>query len=494
MAARDYDTVVIGAGNAALSAAVAAHNEGARVLVLERSSQALRGGNTYFTGGLFRFPFDGLDTIRAIVDLTPSELESIVLQPYSEDDFFADIARVTEYLADPDLADHVVTNAYETLRWLKEQGIRFILTSGVTVGGKLHFEGNLVIEAVGGGAGLSDNWFEVIGQKGIEVWYETRAVKLLTADDNTVAGVRVKRGGRYQDIKAPTVVLACGGYEASPEMRARYLGPNWDLVKVRGTPCNTGDGIKMALELGAELCGHWSGCHSVQWDANSPAYGDKKLIERFHKHQYIFGILVNQNGERFLDEAADHHRYTYAKYGREVLKQPGRIAFQVFDQQVADLLKQPYWLPQVSRETAHSLEELAGKLGIPVEGFVRTVREFNAAVQDTPFDPSRLDGKRTRGLSPDKSNWALRIEKPPFIAYPVTCGITFTFGGVRTNTRAEVIDQEGVPIPGLFVAGEMVGGLWYNNYPSGSGLMAGAVFGRTAGVSAARYATAAARS
>jgi tricarballylate dehydrogenase len=291
-----------------------------------------------------------------------------------------------------------------------------------------------------------------------------------------------------ETIPAGAVVLAAGGFEANVEMRTRYLGPNWDMARVRGTPYNTGDGIRMALDIGAQPWGHWSGCHSVQWDLNAPWHGDRKVGDNFQKHSYPVGIIVNIHGRRFVDEGADFRNYTYVKYGKEVIQQPRRAAFQIFDQKVVHLLREEYRIREVTKAEAGTLEELARKLEIDVDGFVRTVREYNAAVQPGPFNPAVKDGKGTVGIAPPKSNWAQPIDTPPYLGYAVTTGITFTFGGLRISPEARVIDCEQHPIPGLYACGELVGGLFYNNYPGGSGLMAGSVLGRIAGRSAAAFA------
>jgi tricarballylate dehydrogenase len=269
-------------------------------------------------------------------------------------------------------------------------------------------------------------------------------------------------------------------------MRARYLGPDWELAKVRGTQFNTGDGIRISLDIGAMPYGHWSSCHAVAWDLNAPPCGNRRIGDLYQKHSYPFGLIVNINGERFVDEGADFRNYTYAKYGREILKQPQRVAFQLFDARVQSLLRDEYRIAQVTKATANTIDELAVTLGVDREGLARTVEEFNTAVQPGSFDPTRLDGKRTEGIAPPKSNWALPLDTPPYTGYAVTCGITFTFGGLRINRDAQVLDSEGQPIPGLYAAGEIVGGLFYYNYAGGSGLMAGSVFGKIAGASAAR--------
>jgi len=241
----------------------------------------------------------------------------------------------------------------------------------------------------------------------------------------------------------------------------------------------------MALEIGALPWGHWSGCHSVQWDANAPWHGDRKVGDNFQKHSYPLGVIVNLRGERFVDEGADFRNYTYVKYGRAVIEQPRRAAFQIFDAKVVHLLREEYRIREVTKAEDVTLEGLAAKLEIDVAGFARTVAAFNAAVEPGTFNPAIKDGKGTRGIAPPKSNWALPLDTPPYVGYAVTTGITFTFGGLRITESAQVVDTEQRPIPGLFAAGELVGGLFYHNYPGGAGLMAGAVFGRIAGRSAA---------
>jgi tricarballylate dehydrogenase len=225
----------------------------------------------------------------------------------------------------------------------------------------------------------------------------------------------------------------------------------------------------------------------VAWDANAPPTGDRQVGDGYQKHSYPFGIVVNQRGLRFLDEGADLRNYTYARYGKEILAQPDMLAFQIFDAKVEHLLRDEYRIAEVSKAEADSVEELADALGIERESLGTTVAAFNAAVVDRPFDPAILDGKGTRGIAPPKSNWALPLDRPPYQGYAVTCGITFTFGGLRIDAGARVLDADDEPIPGLFAAGELVGGLFYHNYPGGTGLTSGAVFGRIAGGNASQH-------
>ncbi|MBI3068982.1 MAG: FAD-dependent tricarballylate dehydrogenase TcuA, partial [Betaproteobacteria bacterium] len=356
------------------------------------------------------------------------------------------------------------------------------------VGGKRKFFGRMPIEVSGGGAGLVQYLDAAAKKAGIEVFYETRALSLIY-DGERVLGARTRQKGKPAEFRAKSVVLACGGFEANPEMRTRYLGPGWELAKVRGSRFNQGDGLKMALEIGAAPYGNWSGCHATGWDRYAPEFGDVNVGDQFQKHSYIFGLLINADGKRFVDEGADFHSFTYAKYGGEVLKQPGQFAWQVFDAKVKHLLRSEYRIKLVTKVTADTLEDLAPRLeGVNAGQFLKTVREFNAAVRkEVAFDHTVKDGKCTVGIEPPKSNWAQPLDTPPFEAYATTCGITFTFGGLRIDKESgQVLDVHLNRIPGLYCCGEMVGGLFFFNYPSGTGLVSGAVFGRLAGTNAAR--------
>jgi tricarballylate dehydrogenase len=485
------DVIVVGAGNAALCAALAAREQGANVLVLEKAPEHLRGGNTFFTGGGFRFPYRGLDDIRALIpEMSDEECAGIDVGAYPQPQFYDDLMRVTEGLADPDLAQTLVSRAYPTVLWMREQGLRWVLLYGrqaYRVGDKLRFWGGLIAEAIGGGEGLSDALFDMALKKGIRVQYDSKATDLHIDDHGRITGLTARVGDQFQRLETAAVVLAAGGFEANPEWRTRYLGRDWELARVRGTRYNTGDAIRAALAIGAQPFGHWSGCHAVQWDIASPPFGDRKIGDLFQKHSYPLGIIVNVDGRRFVDEGADFRNYTYAKYGREVLHQPQRTAFQVFDAKVMDNLRDEYRISAITKATSDSIEGLAGALGIDRDGFVETVRAYNAAIQPGDYNPAILDGKHTEGITPPKSNWALPLDTPPYTGFAVTCGITFTFGGLRIDpATAQVLDTEDRPIPGLYAAGELVGGLFYHNYAGGSGLMAGSVFGRIAGESAAR--------
>ena len=493
----EYDVVVIGGGNAAFCAALSAQENGARVLVLEAAPKDEAGGNSSFTAGAMRVAYNGVEDLSKLMpDLTEEEKANTDFGTYTEDQFFDDMGRVTQYRTNPDLAELLVRRSFDTLLWMRSKGVRFVPIYGrqaFKVDGKFKFWGGLTVEAWGGGPGLVEALTDSAGKRGIDIWYESRAVSLIH-DDDGVHGVKVKRGGKTIPVSSKAVVIASGGFEANSEWRTRYLGPGWDLAKVRGSRFNMGDGIRMALEIGAQPYGNWSGCHAVGWERNAPEFGDLAVGDGFQKHSYPFGIMVNATGRRFVDEGADFRNYTYAKYGRVILEQPGQFAWQIFDSKVTHLLRDEYRIRQVTKVTANTLEELTAKLDdVNAEAALAEIEAYNAAVrQDVPFNPNVKDGRSTEGLAVKKSNWANTIDAPPYEAYAVTCGITFTFGGLRVSQEAAVLDMEGTPIPGLFAAGELVGGLFYFNYPGGTGLTSGAVFGKIAGASAVKAAQTAA--
>jgi tricarballylate dehydrogenase len=487
------DVVVVGGGNAAFCAALAAAEQGASVLVLERAPEEEAGGNSRFTAGAFRCVYDGVDDLKALMpDLTEQEIANTDFGTYTEDKFFDDMGRVTEYRTDPDLCELLVRRSKETMQWMRSKGIRFAPIYGrqaYKIGGKFKFWGGLTVEAWGGGPGLVEALTNAAKKNGVTVAYEARGLSLI-ADDDGVKGIRLRHQGHTVDAAAKCVVLAAGGFQANTEMRTRYMGPGWELAKVRGTRFNTGDGINMALAIGAMPTGNWSGSHAVAWDRNAPEFGDLAVGDNFQKHSYPWGIMINANGERFIDEGADFRNYTYAKYGRVILMQPKQFCWQVFDNKIIPMLRDEYRIRQVTKVRADTLEELCRKLD-DTDGAraLETIKTYNKAVQTSvPYNPNIKDGRCTVGLAVNKSNWANTVDEPPFEAYAVTCGITFSFGGLKIDTEARVIDTDGRVIPGLFAAGELVGGLFFFNYPGGTGLMAGSVFGRIAGNTAGKRA------
>jgi tricarballylate dehydrogenase len=478
--------VIVGAGNAALSAAVAARERGADVVVLEKAPEEHRGGNSALTVHM-RFPYGGMeDLLPLLPELPPDEFRRMADRVTRDtvDGYYDDIMAVTEGQSDPTLARLLVTQAASAVRWMRSYGHTWIPTYANPVSAN-------VVSFRGGGYGLQKRWFTVLEQQGVPIHYSTRAIELLQDPQGRVTGVRSMTPQGHCNFYGGAVILACGSFESNPEMRARYLGPRWDTVKLRGVPYNTGDGLSMAMEIGALPCGSWSSCHASPQDLSRPPFDVPGLGvtgDFWSRYAYPFGITVNVEGHRFMDEGETWRGLTYAKTGRAILAQPQGTAFQIFDAKHRKLeVIRGY--EYATGSEASSLEDLAERLGIAdVPAFLHTVREFNAAVQPGEFNPFQLDGKGTAGLDPPKSNWALPLDTPPFEGFPVVCGMTFTFGGLQVTPRAQVVHTLDLPIPGLFAAGEMVGGLWHHNYPSGAGMMAGAVFGRIAGTSAAKEA------
>lgn len=485
------DVIVVGAGNAALCAAISAAEAGADVLVLERAPRANRGGNSAFSGGAFRVSYDGVDDIRKLVpDLSPEDAANTEFGTYPRDRFFDELMALSGFKASMPLIETVVGASLGTLLWMRSHGVRFLPSYGrqtYRVDGRNVFWGGLTIEASGGGLGLVESLFARAGRLGVRMAYDTRLQDLIL-QEGRVAGVMALREGRRLELPAGAVVLAAGGFHANAAWRAAHLGNGWDLAKVRGSRYNTGDAIRIAMDHGARAGGHWSGCHGVFYDANAPEFGDIALLDQ-QKNYFTLGIVVNSRGERFIDEGEDFRNYTYSRMGAEILRQPGGYGWQIFDAQTSSLLPQEYRVKHATRIQADTLEGLVAKLeGVDRARLLRTVAEYNAAIMgDRPFNPGRKDGRCTRGLAIDKSNWAVSLEQGPFVAYEVTTGITCTFGGLAIDSEARVQSVEGEPMPGLYAAGELVGGLYYTKYPGGAGLTSGAVFGRIAGREAARF-------
>ena len=486
------DVIVVGGGNAGLCAALAAVEGGARVLLLERAPVEQRGGNTFVAAGAFRFPYRGLeDVVQVVSDPMLRTGDKIEIGRYPEEEYLADLLRVTEGRVDPELGQALVSRAFPTMQWLRRAGVEFVLAydrQSFLVNGRHCFWGGVIVKAQREGAGLVDALLRACTFARVPVRYGARATALEWEGATRCWKLQATIDGRPRDYRARAVVLACGGFEANPDMRAAHLGPRWKAAKVRGTPYNTGDGIRMGMAVGGRPFGQWNGCHAVAWDINAPASNEERVGQRFERDSYPLGIYVNLRGERFVDEGADFRNYTYARYGQEIFRQPRGVAFQVFDRKVLPLLKKPYALPGTTRVDAQTIAELARKTGIEARSLERTIATYNAAVNARQFNPAVKDGKAALGITPPKSNWAQRLDTPPFMCFPVTCGITFTFGGLRIAPQGQVRDSDERIIAGLFACGELAAGLFYHNYPGGSGLMAGAVFGRAAGAAAAAHA------
>ncbi|MGW0432147.1 FAD-dependent tricarballylate dehydrogenase TcuA [Micromonospora sp. NPDC003197] len=475
------DVVVVGGGNAALTAAIAAAERGRSVTLLERAPSAMRGGNSYFTAGATRIAHSGLADLLDLIDHDERH-ERTAVPPYEADEYRHDMERVTEGRNDPALTDVLVNESAPTLRWLHGHGARYRLMyerqAYARPDGSYLFWGGLHVGNTGGGVALIDDYTAIARRLGVEIRYDAEVIDLIVADGRVI-GVR----GTDFTAHAQSVILAAGGFEADPERRRTHLGEGWENAKVRGTPFNDGRLLDAALAIGAARGGDWSTCHSVQWDAfAADNESNFELTNRLTRQSYPIGILVNRDGQRFLDEGADFRNYTYARYGRKVLEQPGSVAWQIFDAPLRGMLRaEEYDMPGISVAVADSIPALAEQIGVPAEALERTINDFNASIDTSKeFDPTVKDG-RAADTQPPKSNWAHELQTAPYYAYAVTCGITFTFGGLRADTSGRVLTDSGEAIPGLFVCGEMLGGLFAGNYPGGAGLAAGAVFGRRAG-------------
>lgn len=476
------DILVVGGGNAGLVAAIEAKNRGANVLLMEKSPKKSRGGSSRLSGGLFRIAYP-----RGTTDFEPLLKDTILpkgildIEPYTKDSFYNKVMELSEGLPDQRLIEIVVEKSLETVMWMKEQGVQWGLNQAhmVKLGDRLFWPaGKTVLEAVGMGEGLVEMEYGIVEKLGIEVLYETGAHSLIVNEGGTVCGTIAKNKDGFIEINAKSIILASGGFQANPEWRRRYLGKDWDLVKVRGTRYNTGDGIRMAIDIGAQNVGHWGGCHASIVSEDSPMI--EAASAGSERYSYPLSIMVNRNGERFVNEGEAYVGFTYAKFGKEILKQPGSVAYQIYDAKTIPLLRFEY--DQAYGVERNSLEELAKELDINVEGFLETIKRYNEAIiEEKEFIYYKPDGRCTKGLRPDKTNWAVKIDTPPYRGYAVVCGITMTYAGVKTNEKAQVIDTFNNPIKGLYAVGEMTGGYFYHNYASGTGLMRGAIMGRIAG-------------
>jgi tricarballylate dehydrogenase len=486
--------VVVGSGNAALCAGISALESGARVTVLEKADESEAGGNSRYTAGAMRFAYDSREDILPLLrDPDDPRLARAEFGAYPKAQFESDMLAFNGGEPLNALQRYLIAESYAVLRWLATHNVEFDpIYSRQTFekDGRLVFWGGLTLEALGEGVGLVDAELSEFERLGGRIRYRVEC-RRLAMEKGAVSGIEVDGQGGHQTVECDAVVLGCGGFEASAAMRRRYMGERWVRAKVRGTRHNTGDGLSMALEVGAALAGQPDGCHAVPMDRHMPDYAnlDLPFIERKHYRKicYFLGLMLNANGERFVDEGKNFRNYTYAQFGRAILEQPGSFAWQIFDSKVEPLLYEEYRFEHASFVAADSLEALVRKLGdVDADKALETINEFNASVDASrAFDPTVLDGRRTRGLALDKTNWANRIDTPPFRAFPVTCGITFTYAGVRIDESAAVLDGAGQRIPGLFACGEIVGGVFRDGYPGGAGLTSGSVFGQLAGRSAA---------
>lgn len=493
-----WDIVVVGSGNAALCAALAAQERGREVLVIEKATPDLASGNTAYTAGAMRFAYDGgQDLMPLLADPGDPRLPQTDFGSYTAERFGADLLGFNDGRPLSAEQEALVAESYPTLRWLAAVGIKFepiYSRQSFEKDGRFVFWGGLTLAAKDEGYGLAEAERRAFEDHGGVIVYDCAAIGILV-EGGRVVGVETRSGaGDTRRFKSAAVVLASGGFGSNKALRTRYLGRGMDRAVVRGTPHNTGDGLEMAYRLGAKPHGVYEGCHATPMDLYTPENGNLDLphLERKHYRKicYFLGLMINADGQRFVDEGRDFRNYTYAQFGRSILEQPNHFAWQIFDAKVDHLLYSEYKFHGAHFVEADTLDELVAKLdGVDRPAARATIDAFNAAVDpDVVFDPTIKDGKGTRGLVLPKSNWAQTIDEGPFKAYPVTGGITFTYGGVEVDETGSVMDKNGRAIPGLFACGEMVGGVFFNGYPGGAGLTSGAVFGRRAGYGAAAFA------
>lgn len=451
-----YDVLVIGGGNAALCAAISARREGASVLVLESASAFWRGGNTRHTRNM-----------RCAHD-APTE---ILTGPYTEEEFFDDLLRVTDGRTDEALARHMIHESKAMLTWIAEQGVRW----QPSLGGTLSL-GRTNSFFLGGGRAMLNALYATAERLGVQIRYEAEVTDL-EIDNGRFLSATI---GGHETVRAGALVAAAGGFESNIAWLKRYWGEAADNFLIRGTANNKGTVLKMLLDKGVQEVGDPTQCHAVAIDARAPQY-DGGIITRLDC--VVFGIVVNKHAQRFYDEGEDIWPKRYAIWGRLVAAQPDQIAYIIFDAPALGLFM-PSLFPPIR---ADSIANLAGMLGLDPAALGDTIDAFNAAVRPGTFDDKILDDCRTEGLIPPKTHWARRIETAPFYAYPVRPGITFTYLGTRVDKDARMIMADGKSSANMFAAGEiMAGNVLGQGYAAGIGMTIGAVFGRIAGREAAR--------
>ena len=453
-----YDVLVIGGGNAALCAAIAARRDGASVLVVEAAPKFYRGGNTRHTRNM-----------RCAHDAATDTLSG----PYFEDEFFDDLLRVTGGQTNEELAKMMIHESKDMLNWIVEQGVRF----QPSLGGTLSL-GRTNSFFLGGGRAMLNALYQTAEDLGVDIAYEAEVIGM-EIENGMFLSARVKRGESHVDVRAGALVAASGGFEANKEWLEESWGPAAKNFLIRGTRHNRGTILKMLTGAGVDQIGDPTQCHAVAIDARAPEY-DGGIITRLDC--VVFGIVVNKHCQRFYDEGEDVWPKRYAIWGRLVAGQPDQIAYIVFDASSLELFM-PSCFPPIK---ADNIRELAGKLELDPEALEKTVTEFNGAVKPGTFDHMQLDDCRTEGLTPEKTHWARKIEKAPFYAYPVRPGTTFTYLGVRVNKESRMVMADGKPSANMFAAGEiMAGNVLGRGYAAGIGMTIGSVFGRIAGREAA---------
>ena len=456
-----YDVIVVGGGNAALCAAIAARRHVARVLLLERAPIHMRGGNTRHTRNVRCAQFAG----------------SSAAEEYGETEFLEDLIGVTGGPANLDLARFTIRESANLPQWMAEHGVSW----QPALAGTLHLA-RTNRWFLGGGKALVNTYYDTCSKMGIEVRYDA-CVEDLLIEDGKCSAVILRRGDNQESIRARAVVIAAGGFEANLEWLKRYWGEAADNFCVRGTPYNDGKVLATLLAKGAKAMGDPKGFHAIAVDARAPKF-DGGIVTRLDS--IPFGIVVNRLAHRFYDEGENIWPKRYAIWGRLIAEQPGQLAYSIVDAKTIGSFLPPIYKPA----KADSIEGLACALKLDPQALAETVRIYNRATDgNAEFSPGTLDGMKTNGLTPPKSNWAIPLDHPPYYGLPLRPGITFTYMGVAVDDRARVLESNGRAFANVFAAGEiMSGNILTKGYLAGFGLTIGSVFGRLAGKEAALHA------
>ena len=456
----DYDVIVVGGGNASLCAAIRAAEAGATAAIFERAPKEYRGGNSRHTRN-FRCKHGAP--------------KGVLTDSYSEDEFYDDLLKVTKGNTDEELARLTISESETCYEWMLEQGCYF----QESLSGTLSLSRTNAF-FLGGGKALVNAYYNRLESLGVAIFYRATVLDVVIRN-REFDGVLVDLDGTQSYKRGRCVVLASGGFEADKDWLASAWGDAAKNFLIRGTPYNTGEVLKGVLAGGADQVGDPTQCHAVAIDGRAPEY-DGGIVTRVDC--VPFSIVVNQEGHRFYDEGEDVWPKRYAIWGRLVAKQPNQVAYAIIDSKSKDL-----FMPTVfSATVTESLDDMAQQLGLPEDEFLATVQDFNAACQDGDFFPTELDGLRTSGLTPQKTNWARPIDTPPFYGYELRPGVTFTYLGFRVGHDAKV-SFGGVPSKNVWAAGEiMAGSILGEGYLAGFGMTIGTVFGRIAGEGAGGYA------